>query len=295
MLRHAVTTAAAVLILLYPLAAEPNRTVDFFGIVSADADSNMVKMTEDLYYAQLGEISGLTVNDKRSTGFTQKYVSDGKPDFSEATSPFAFYAVILKSSEHAGKWVCVLNIAESATGRVRSVSKEYDSYYKILMESKSSLQSAFEEYFTNQNSAPDSSYAADGSSGTLPDSPDAVPQVSTDILAGTWSGEEYIDKIVILRGGRGFIIFKNGATMNISVSVDQTSKKVLILQTGKSNASFFPDLPRKTALEAATTAQPVQWNLVLENSSTLSGSRTTLIPQGDGVGQGTRSVKWTRN
>lgn len=292
--RRTVYAAAAVIILLSPLAAETIRNVDFFGVVSADADSNMVKMTEDLYYAQLGEITSLTVVDKRASGFAQKYLAEGKPDFSAATSPLVFYALIEKSSQDAGKWICILNIADSATGDIHSYSKEYDSYYKILMESKASLQTVFQQLLTPQQTAlpPEST----GNTPALPsaDAGTSAPQVSTDALAGTWGGEDYIDKIVILRGGRGFIIFKNGATMNIAVAVNQAEKKVVVTQSGKANASFFPDLPRKTALEAATTALPIQWNLSLENSNTLSGTKSTLVPSGDGAETGTVSVTWTR-
>ncbi len=292
--RRTAYAAAAVIILLYPLAAETIRNVDFFGVVSADADSNMVKMTEDLYFAQLGEISGLTVIDKRAIGFAQKYLAEGKPDFSDAVSPLVFYALIEKNSQDTGKWICILNIADSATGDIHSYSKEYDSYYKILMESKTSLQTAFRQLLTPHQTelSPESDGSA--SAASSPDAGISAPQVSTDALAGTWGGEDYIDKIVILRGGRGFIIFKNGATMNISVAVNRAEKKVVITQSGKANASFFPDLPRKTALEAATTALPIQWNLSLENSNTLTGTKSTLVPAGDGAETGTVPVTWIR-
>jgi hypothetical protein len=292
--RLAVCAAAVTITLLHPLTAETIRSIDFFGIVSADADSNMVKMTEDLYYTQLGEIPGLSVTDKRASGFSKKYLSEGKPDFSAATSPLVFYVIIEKSSRDTGKWICILTIADSATGDTHSYSKEYDSYYKILMESKTSLQSAFEQLLMPQHTAVSPEDTENDLSQPLQNTGTSLSSVSTDTLAGTWSGEEYIDKIVILRGGRGFIIFKNGATMNISVTVNQTIKKVVITQSGKANASFFPDLPRKTALDAATTALPIQWNLSVENSNTLTGTKSTLVPAGEAAEEGTVQVTWTR-
>lgn len=287
-LRKAACAVAVAVLLFCPVSAEDSRNIDFFGIVSKDADNSMVKMTENLYLTQLGEIAGLSVIDKRNSGFTQKYFQEGKADFSEAASPLIFYAVIEKNSDNAGKWICTLNIADSATGDIHSYRKEYDSFYKILMESKLSLQSVFEQLLKPGHTMEqaESNYQ---SNNTIQRQP-----VSTDSIAGTWTGEDYIDKIIILRGGRGFIIYKNGATMNITVSVNIQTETVVITQAGKSNASFFPELPRKTALDAATTALPIRWNLTLENTNTLTGVKTTLIASGDSAETGTLPVTWLR-
>jgi hypothetical protein len=287
-LRDAACAVAVAVFLLSPLSAENSRNIDFFGVVSKDADNSMVKMTENLYLTQLGEIAGLSVIDKRNSGFIQTYFQDGKPDFSEASSPLIFYAVIEKNSDDEGRWICTLNIADSATGDIHSYRKEYDSFYKILMESKQSLQSVFEQLLKTGHTMEqsESNYQNNSTVQKL--------QISTDSVAGTWSGEEYIDKIIILRGGRGFIIYKNGATMNITVSVNVQTETVIIVQSGKSNASFFSELPRKTALEAATTASPIQWNFRQEDNKTLTGTKTTLILSGDTAKTGTLPVTWTR-
>ncbi|MBP3710697.1 MAG: hypothetical protein J6I73_09930 [Treponema sp.] len=254
--------------------------MDFFGVISSDADDNMIQMTENLYFTQLGEVAGISVIDKRKSGFAASYKSAGVPDFSFASSPFAFYAVIQRAS--GDKWDCVLHVADIRTHNIHATTKTYDSYYKILIESKSSLQAIFSNLFKPQD-------AASELSNTAPRTPAAM---STEQLAGTWSGEDFIDKIVILRGGRGFIIYKNGATMNITVAVNGNS--VTVTQAGKSNASFFPNLPRQIALEAATTAQPIIWNLSMQNSSTLSGTKTTLVQSDDGAARGSVPVTWNK-
>ena len=69
--------------------------------------------------------------------------------------------------------------------------------------------------------------------------------MTLDTLAGTWTGDTLIDKIVILRGGKGFVIFKNGASMNIVISINGSS--VTVIQKGRSNASFYPELSRELA------------------------------------------------
>ena len=116
-----------------------------------------------------------------------------------------------------------------------------------------------------------------------------------EIHAGTWAGEEFIDKILILRSGKGVIIYKNGAIMNVSVSIDGST--VHIVQTGRSNASYFPELPRAAALKNAASAPPIEWNLILTADGALEGSKQTLIQNGSSpseVKKGTVEVIWQR-
>lgn len=123
---------------------------------------------------------------------------------------------------------------------------------------------------------------------------------SLESLAGTWSGEPHTDKIVILRGGRGFIIYKNGATMNISLSIvngKDGKKEILIRQVGKSNASFYPELSRDTALSAAASAPPIEWRLNSTVDGTLTGIKKTLIKSNstpETVESGTQKVNWIK-
>ncbi|MFC2387888.1 hypothetical protein [Treponema socranskii] len=280
--------AAAFVVSLAAFGAQsqPSRSVDFFGVISSDADANMIQMTETLYLTQLGELPGISVTDRRQSGFAEAYKAQGAPDFSKAASPLAFYALIGKKDPAGGKWDCTICVADMRTKDIHSYTQTYDSYYKILMESKASLQSIFESLLNNR-----SPKEADRTNDTnIPDN--RSPALSTDSIAGTWSGEDSIDKIVILRGGRGFIIYKNGATMNISVSV--TGKEVTVTQAGKSNASFFPELPREAALLAATDAPPLTWKLTVQNSSTLSGIKTTLVETNGGIVSGDVRIEWKR-
>lgn len=280
-MRRAAIAASAFLMAVFPSVAE--RSVDFFGVVSRDADGGMVKMTEDLYRAQLGEVDGVSVFDRRSPSFLSSYLDTGEADFSDAKSRLVFYMVINKSAKDGDRWICSMNLADSETGETKSQSKIYDSYYKILMEPKAALQAALKSLLADE----DDDVPREGSD----DDPGARP-ASTDALAGTWTGEDLIDKIVILRGGRGFVIFKNGATMNILVSLD--GSQVVVAQSGKSNASFFPELPRKVALEMAAGAHPIRWTFSMQGGDTLVGEKDTLVAAGDGAVQGSSRVVWKR-
>lgn len=275
-------------ILLSALFAESVYEIDFYGVSSTDLDKNMAEMTSDLYYAQLCEIKNFEVTDKRgeTKGIPEKEtLSDTK---------LSFYTTISKK-ENSNKWIAALHVFNKEKNVEYSASKEYDSYYKILMESKSDLRESFISLVEDNNGA---KIAGNTDSGdiAIPSISDSAPKASSENLAGTWQGEEnesFIEKILIMRGGRGFVIFKNGASMNISVKVDNANS-VTITQTGKANASFFPDLPRQMALEAALSAKPITWKLTLANDNTLTGTKTTLLADGESIQTADLAVSWIR-
>lgn len=249
--------------------------VDFYATVSDSQDKNMISMTTDLFYTQFQSLDGYTVNDKR----------DSQYDPSLATSStIAFYAEIQESGD--GSWICTLNAVKNSTGKAVNETKKYASYYKILLDAKASLENLLANLEGRQ-------VATDASPATI-----AKPSPGADSLeklAGTWTGESQIDKVVILRGGRGFVIFKNGASMNITVSL--SGKTVTVTQSGKSNASFFPELPRTVALQNAATAEPIVWTLSLVSGDTLSGTKKTLVSDAasaTGASSGEITVEWNK-
>ncbi|MBQ5999893.1 MAG: hypothetical protein IJL70_10555 [Treponema sp.] len=263
------------------LAAQ--ETVAFYGIQSPDADVNMLSMTEDLYYKQLSDMP-VSVLDKRSETLKKEIKEYDDAFFEQSGCDYIFFAEIKKLPD--SKWVCTLNMRNESLKQIQTFSKEYDSYYKILMESKSSIKSILSGLFAD---------------GTKQDAEKPLTtnrtQVTTDSIAGTWTSAESVSKIVIMRGNRGFIIFKNGATMNISVKSTYSENggaQFNITQTSSSNASFFPEIDRRLAMEAAVSAKPIEWNLSINEDGNLEGTKITLVQQGETVQEGSVSVKWTR-
>lgn len=276
-----------ILIFVYALlfctlvCAQSKFSIDYYGILADGVDDNMSKMTSDLYYTQLCEINNYTVSDKRDS---IKLTSI--PDSSKLNAEkLSFYAIISKA-EDSSKWISTISIYDGVKKSTYSESKEYDSFYKILMEPKSSLQQTITALLNSTSSS--------GSSQTASSSTKVVQ--STEFLSGTWSGEDSIDKIVIMRGGRGFVIFKNGASMNITVEIKATgsSQSIVITQNGKANASFFTDLPRELALKEAVNADPIKWVFEASDDNTLKGIKSTLILNDGAATSGTVSVTWKR-
>lgn len=260
--------------------------IDYYGIVSTEIDANMSKMTSDLYYTQLTEINNFSITDKR----TNPSLSE-RPDsdtFSDQT--LSFFTHITKDIS-SDKWITTYFVVDKAHNEEHSKKKIYDSFYKILMEPKDVLRETIKQLIEN-----DSNTSAITASVQQEMKPSSSVITSTEELSGTWGGEENINKIVIMRGGRGFVIFNNGASMNITIELSGTegNKQVLIKQKGNSNASFYPDLKRTAALTAAVSAAPIKWTLSLTDTNTLKGLKDTLLPDGDSYKEGSVNVTWTR-
>lgn len=261
--------------------------IDYYGIVSTEIDQNMSKMTSDLYYTQLCEINNFVVNDKRIANSIE-----AAPENSQLSNDnLSFYAKITKK-ENSSKWISSFTLIDKKNNTKQTESKEYDSYYKILMEPKAVLQASIKNLIDKQDVSADdsdinSNFNLNKNSGL----------VSTEFLSGTWSGEDNIDKIVIMRGGRGFVIFTNGATMNISIELENASdstKKVIITQSSRANASFLIELPRQIALKEAVNAAPIKWTFSVSNENTLVGIKNTLIESNGSAVPADLNVTWKR-
>lgn len=248
----------------------------------------MLKMAQDLFYTQLNSIDNLAIMDKRPD---LSSVSSKLPDISSTPrSKIVFYAEIKeeRTGEQDVKWNCSFNAKRLQDGKVYSTVKIYDSYYKMLTGARDSIDELLQPLKQNTEST------SLKNSENFSDS-EAVSKINIENLSGNWTGEPYADKIVILRGGRGFIIFKNGATMNIQVSISDSNIK--IKQVGKSNASFFPEFSRETALKAAVSAPPAEWIFKMDGESTLRGTKNTLIMPDSSSSpvQGKIKSVWTKN
>ena len=256
------------------LSAQAKRALYVYASSSSSGDPAVIKMTEDLFFSQLEALDLFDIQDRRQTVYSTDILKQHAN-----TSDLLFYAQIY---EKKGEWVSVLHLVEAATGKEAVTEKQYDGYYKILMEAKNSLASLIKDFGNGETSQAKQVFQ--------PQTP------NTENLSGTWYGEEYIDKIILLRGGRGFVIFKNGASMNISVTI--SGKTLTALQQSKPNASFFPEIPREAALINAVNAEPVRWEMTIESESAMSGVKYTLVEaKGSGqpsVTQGSINVRWRR-
>ena len=274
------------------LFSEEVKKIDFYGVYSQDADKNMLNMTEDLFYTQLRELS-IDLTDKRQQQFSQSQESFNPLTYDFLiTSDKNSYALFVQIKKLPTlKWECSIYLKKLSSDKTYSTTKEYDSYYKILMESKTNLKGMLIDLLDSTKNLASASETEEITSDQI---------ISTDVIAGSWKGENFIDKIVIMRGGRGFIIYKNGASMNILINISKNeengSPTININQASRNNASYYPELQRKDAMEYAIDAQPIEWSFKLANAKTLKGTKSTLVQKMPGVApeQGIIDVEWTK-
>ncbi|MDR1785127.1 MAG: hypothetical protein LBR23_01490 [Spirochaetaceae bacterium] len=229
-------------------------TIVFYGALSNSEDAAIITMTDELFYSQLQALPNYTLVDRRNIPFSEEVLaSQGEA--------IVFHAEIM---QEGAAWDCTLYAMVPSANKSAAYTRKYDTYYRILTDAKGSLSSLL------------GSLEGDGAAPRV-ESQGRLP-LSLASLAGNWSGGRDINKVVLLRGGRGFVIFKNGASMNIEVKIEDS--QVIVLQTSKPNASFYPDMPRDVALLVAKEAPPIQWNFSLTDADTLTGAQKTVrLPQ----------------
>ncbi len=250
------------------------RETVFFGITTDSSDTSTISLTEKLFFKQFEALDSYRLEDRRDTPWNDSFLSDY-----EGRDVLLFAIDIHDKNTF---WLVTLNIHDMKNNTRAEFQAEYEDYYKILMDSKNAIDTLL------------SSLKTGSSSSATENAAPVLVTLSMDSLAGTWNGEPELDKIVILKSGRGFVVFKNGASMTIELSI--ISNQLLIKQTSNNNASYFPDLPKNVAQSAAATANPITWSFIMIDQNTLTGKKTTLHTSDSGKSAypGTTQVTWTR-
>lgn len=283
--------------------AQEKYDVYFYGVITPPSQESQKNITLDLFSAQIRSFPEINFIDKRLSGFDVNYskLTDKEADRIDSTSIFN---LVPASQEHSDgsrsiilvskiektedeEWICNIYTKNLYTSKIDFVKKSFESYYKVLTDSKSlfnEILSVSADVKVNSNS----SVKKTGSDQVM------TTSMSIEGLSGTWAGEKGITKIVIMRSGRGFVIFNNGASMNISISVED-SKTLKITQAMPFNASFYPDIPRQKILEYSKKAKPIEWTFSLSGNGTLSGTKETLIlDESSSVIPATINVSWNK-
>lgn len=251
--------------------------IGFFMAVSDSSDSATIDLTQDLYFQKLSLLPNVSVFDFRNEKFDLTNISD------YSNLDYIFFPEI---QENGLGWNCTFHAIDVNTKATFNSTIEYDSYYMILMDAKKEITVFFDSLSSKiNNDNPTENQSTNQLS--------SINNISIETLSGTWEGEEFIDKIVILRGGRGFVIYENGASMNISLKIENNN--LIATQISKSNASYFPEISREKALELAPSAEPIKWTFNIKNSTELEGTKHTLAETDDKTPNYTNiSVKWKK-
>ena len=208
--------------------------IEFYSTQSESADVEMIGMTTDLYYSQLQNTNGYSVIDKRDREYNA---------ITKTKGGINFYAQIEQASEDEGLWTCTLHAIDGKTNKESYIVKNYESYYKILLDAKASINTLLAKL-------------SDSSLDSAPESD----------LYGTWDAENSVNKIVIMQNRKGFVIYDNGTSMNVSVSVEGSN--ITVRQIEKSDNASYPTVWKLTKSEngvlrgtkiSGDSTTPVEW------------------------------------
>jgi hypothetical protein len=257
------------------LGSQSLPSVAAFSLTARDASDSAAKISNDVVFSFIRELRTYRIVDLRTEPLP---VNLGVPDGMD----YIFYGT-LESVTDGIRLELVLKGGPWAV--TRKISRVYDSMNRILLESRMLVRDLFDQSVALPDPEPEPSASArvtedvvtQGESGGL-----ALEAVTNlDSLAGSWKGEKGVEKILILRGGRGVAIFESGVSVSLELSI--LNEDLFIRQKGPVTARQFADLPDFVARQAAAIAPPLEWRLkITHDQKTLSGIKKTVSFQHDG-------------
>lgn len=163
-----------------------------------------------------------------------------------------------------------LILKNTSSGVTRLISKEYENSSKILLESRILIKDLFDQ------SAVLNSQEKDGRKSLEAGDTAPLPVSDIDSLAGAWFGEEEIEKVMIMRGGRGVAIWISGISLLLDLKIKEGS--LIITQKGVPQPRQFVNLPDNIAALASKSVKPIVWEFKTDSEKKiLTGSKKTYL------------------
>ena len=250
--------------------------------LQAPAISEQTAQTVDnLVFSFIKELKTYTIFDLRSMSVPTTFPDDTAIDY-------IFFGVLEEAPEGI-KLELVLKGRQDQFTRI--ISKVYDNINKILLDSRLLVFNLFDFSIPLEQlaiSAPQNEQSTEfGYIETV------------DSLAGSWKGEPGLDRVMILRGGRGMAVFSSGVSVSLDLKID--NGYLLVTQKGSLQPRQFLNLPDEIARQAVQQTNPPQWRfLVSPDKKVLSGTKVDAQIQYNetsiiSVNYGSATVEWLRD
>ncbi len=284
--------ACALLALSGTVQSQSLPSVAVFSLQSRDLSENITVSVNDLVYSFIRELRTYRIVDMRSDSLP---LDMGVPDGTD----YVFFGSI--SSQPDGiKLELVLK--GGPLNVTRLISRVYENSNRILLESRMLVRDLFDQSVrlpdpddpVHARSTPEQEKREE----RPPEENNLVSVTSIDSLAGSWEGEPGIEKIMLLRGGRGVAVLSSGVSISLEVIV--SNGDLVVRQKGNANPRQFDDLPDPVARQAANIAPPLEWRfLISKDQNTLSGTKKTVVIKNDGeniltMENAEHQVSWVR-
>ena len=250
--------------------------------LQAPAISEQTAQTVDnLVFSFIKELKAYAIFDLRNQSVPADFPNDSAIDY-------IFFGA-LEDVPEGIKLELILKGRKDQVTRI--ISKVYDNINKILLDSRLLVFNLF-----------DFSVPLEQLARSLPQTEQNTEfgYIETvDSLAGSWKGEPGLDRVMILRGGRGMAVFSSGVSVSLDLKID--NGYLLVTQKGSLQPRQFLNLPDEIARQAVQKTNPPQWRfLVSPDKKILSGTKVDAQIQYNetaiiSVKYDTATVEWLRD
>ena len=250
--------------------------------LQAPAISEQTAQTVDnLVFSFIKELKAYAIFDLRNQSVPADFPNDSAIDY-------IFFGA-LEDVPEGIKLELILKGRKDQVTRI--ISKVYDNINKILLDSRLLVFNLF-----------DFSVPLEQLARSLPQTEQNTEfgYIETvDSLAGSWKGEPGLDRVMILRGGRGMAVFSSGVSVSLDLKIE--NGYLLVTQKGNLQPRQFLNLPDEIARQAVQKTNPPQWRfLVSSDKKFLSGTKVDAQIQYNetaiiSIEYDTATVEWLRD
>jgi hypothetical protein len=272
---------ALLLIISLPPALSALPGVAVYQLQAPELSEQTVQTVDNLVFSFIKELKTYTILDLRSQTVPADFPKNPAIDY--------IFFGMLKEAPEGIKLELVLKGREDQFTRI--ISKVYGNINKILLDSRLLVFNLF-----------DFSVPLEGLTVSTPQNEQDTEfgYVETvDSLAGSWKGEKGLDRVMILRGGRGMAVFSSGVSVSLDLKID--NGYLLVTQKGSLQPRQFLNLPDEIARQAVQQTNPPQWRfLVSPDKKILSGTKVDAEIQYNetsiiSIKYDTATVEWLRD
>ena len=246
-------------------------TVGVFKLESKNITEQTTATISNAIFSFVKELKKYDIVDMRSTPVTE---TDAQQRFD-----YVFAGKITGLENGIQLELMLKNSSDKIT---RRISKIYQSVNLILLDSRVLVSDIFDKSVNlSVTYNPEDSDSKENSE---------VEEVKNiDILSGSWQGEEGLERVELMRGGRGIALLSSGITILLQIRIHEGY--LTINQSGKPMPRQFINLPDEIAKKAAE---------VSADNKILVGEKTDIeiVYHGNtlvSVNEVIKKVRWIKN
>lgn len=256
-------------------------TVGVFKLESKNITEQTTATISNAIFSFVKELKKYDIVDMRSTPVTE---TDAQQRFD-----YVFAGKITGLENGIQLELMLKNSSDKIT---RRISKIYQSVNLILLDSRVLVSDIFDKSVNlSVTYNPEDSDSKENS--------EVEDVKNIDILSGSWQGEEGLERVELMRGGRGIALLSSGITILLQIRIHEGY--LTINQSGKPMPRQFINLPDEIAKKAAEMGKTPSWKfLVSADNKILVGEKTDIeiVYHGNtlvSVNEVIKKVRWIKN